>query len=515
MISSYRRRKGLLHGTAWLLTMLIAMTLSIHLQAFAEDGELTCGLTQHQHESDCYGPVLVCDQEEREAIVKTVRIFTGAFSVHVHTDSCLNAEGKIQCGYIAGEYLHQHNEWCFDEDGNLVCGLEERATHRHNSECTVEVRELVCNLEETAGHQHSEECWKLNRMLICSLPETSAHQHSEECYTVSRQLICTLEEDKGHAHTDSCFDDEGNLICTQMERNGHQHGEACYSEEKTLTCTRPETEGHTHTEACWLEESELICSSEEVEPHAHTEECWRVTTVHLCNHRHTSACFETVIINGEKRTLAVCGYLEVLRFTSGESDWEEQTVVIDEGHVHSDACWDVSEKPVCGYPEHEHFDECQATYELLEEKQTANEFAEEIHEVLTIDLSTSFSKDPEENAIGYPSEESTEETTNDLYEEIAEETETDSLEPEKMPQVIIRSSVAGVARVGDEITLSVTIPEGYAIQWQFTPDAGKTVLDIEGAILSDYSFVLTSENMDYRYRVCVYQIEPEEISGDV
>jgi hypothetical protein len=36
------------------------------------------------------------------------------------------------------------------------------------------------------------------------------------------------------------------------------------------------------------------------------------------------------------------------------------------------------------------------------------------------------------------------------------------------------------------------------------------VADIEGAVLPEYTFVLTSENMDYRYRVCLRRTGAEE-----
>ena len=105
-------------------------------------------------------------------------------------------------------------------------------------------------------------------------------------------------------------------------------------------------------------------------------------------------------------------------------------------------------------------------------------------------------------------EESAETEEDDKLEEALEEEEAG--EPEPLPKVVIHSSAGGMAQIGDEITLSVMIPEGYAVQWQFTPDEGVTVADIEGAVQSSYTFVLTKENMGYCYRVWLHRMPAEE-----
>ena len=79
---------------------------------------------------------------------------------------------------------------------------------------------------------------------------------------------------------------------------------------------------------------------------------------------------------------------------------------------------------------------------------------------------------------------------------------------------MIHSSADGAAEIDDEITLSVEIPEGYAVQWQYTPDEGLTVKDIEGATLPEYTFVLTEENIGYLYRVRIYR-NGEDADGGV
>ena len=41
------------------------------------------------------------------------------------------------------------------------------------------------------------------------------------------------------------------------------------------------------------------------------------------------------------------------------------------------------------------------------------------------------------------------------------------------------------------------------MQWQYTPDGGETVVDIEGANGLTYTYEITLENAGYLWRLCV------------
>ena len=76
-------------------------------------------------------------------------------------------------------------------------------------------------------------------------------------------------------------------------------------------------------------------------------------------------------------------------------------------------------------------------------------------------------------------------------------------------KVSVFTSVDGEAFVffGTEITVSCRL-EGfedtaYTLQWQYTPDDGATVFDVEGATSESFTYTLTEENAGYRYRVVV------------
>ncbi len=160
--------------------------------------------------------------------------------------------------------------------------------------------------------------------LTCTLPE---HQHSPECYP----LICSQEESehveeevpqfvnafKPHEHSEACYDAEKNLICDLVEKEYiHQHNEFCYDAEGALACGLDEKKPHEHTAECRDAEGRLICP----------------------------------FVDG----------LKVQEFITTEDNWYSVTVIHQEGHKHTAACYDMTAEPICGMQEHEHSAECYA-----------------------------------------------------------------------------------------------------------------------------------------------------------
>lgn len=82
-------------------------------------------------------------------------------------------------------------------------------------------------------------------------------------------------------------------------------------------------------------------------------------------------------------------------------------------------------------------------------------------------------------------------------------------EEEKIRAISVSTSAAGseVVREGDVITLTATLVgfenDLYALQWQYTPDGGLTVLDADSASELTYSYVVNAENAAYLWRVQV------------
>ena len=49
----------------------------------------------------------------------------------------------------------------------------------------------------------------------------------------------------------------------------------------------------------------------------------------------------------------------------------------------------------------------------------------------------------------------------------------------------------------------------YQLQWQYTPDGGETIIDVEGATGLTYSFPVTQENAGYLWRLSVQVVQPD------
>ena len=271
--------------------------------------ELICTQTEHLHTETCYAAPETVLRREPACGTETL-------GLHVHTESCFDAEGNPVCGY-ADFIVHTHDASCYTESGALWCGLPEIEAHTHDEACY-------------APHVHTDACFAGDPAPVCGLPE---HVHTDECYTETLTLVCELAETEGHAHGADCYDDEGNLVCELAETEGHVHGGDCYSAVRTLICGYPETP-HVHDESCFAQLSP-VCGFAEGE---RVPVCGREEIV---LHTHTAACFDDA-------GLLVCGQTEV------------------RAHVHTDACFAAFEEPVgepvlvCGLAEHVHTTECYA-----------------------------------------------------------------------------------------------------------------------------------------------------------
>ena len=202
----------------------------------------------------------------------------------------------------------------------------EPVAHVHNDDC-YDGETLVCALPEIEAHTHTEACFAEQRTLTCTLAENPGHQHGEGCYAAREEMTCGLEENPGHVHNGTCFNDSGVLICTMAEGDG----------------------AHTHTADCYALRMELNCEHEDDAANA----------PEAAAHRHSEDCFTLISVNGEQRKAATCGFTETPVFVSTEDCWTTYEAAIG-GHTHTDACYAVSELPVCGLEEHTHTEECYA-----------------------------------------------------------------------------------------------------------------------------------------------------------
>ena len=148
-------------------------------------------------------------------------------------------------------------------------------------------------------------------------------QATTKTYQV-RELTCTAVPPTGeacadffaHIHNDDCYDSNGHLVCPLPEIKPHRHTEDCYSTGRVLACGLPESDGHQHTADCYTPvRGDLICE------------------------------------------------------LSTEPVLDEQGNVLQEGHVHTDECYEWRDELTCGMEEgqgaHHHDDSCYQTETTL------------------------------------------------------------------------------------------------------------------------------------------------------
>ena len=183
------------------------------------------------------------------------------------------------------------------------------------------------------------------------------HTHTDSCYDEEGELVCGYADFVAHTHDSSCYGEDGTLICPLEERKPHTHTASCYQETEALACGREETQGHTHTEACY--ETQLVCSQEESQGHTHT------------GHVHTDACYTVTQTRICESTEPDHVHTEECYETQRELTCTQDTGCYDEngnlicgleetqGHTHSEDCYDT--QLVCGQEEtepHTHTDSC-------------------------------------------------------------------------------------------------------------------------------------------------------------
>ena len=353
---------------------------------YAERVELTCGLEEsagHVHTDACKTVETrpICGLEENKGHVHTAACYTEEDELtcgkaesagHVHGDACYAVRSVLSCGReeSAG---HVHGDACYTVRSVLSCGREESAGHVHGSGCYT--RTLTCGQEEGEAHAHSDGCY--SNVLTCGKSEgEGAHTHSDACYEQVRELTCGKIEGEGaHTHSEACYDQVRELVCGKAEgEDAHTHSETCYTHTKKLTCGKSEGEGaHTHGEACYSKETVITCGIAEGDgAHSHTDACYtrvrelvcgedmsekaakQLKLEHVEMHTHKASCFATVRKDDHDVQVAVCGKWEVPAFESSADSWTEETIVVDEGHTHTEACYQPSVGPTCGIETHEH-----------------------------------------------------------------------------------------------------------------------------------------------------------------
>ncbi len=335
---------------------------------------LDCQYEVHEHTEDCY--------EENEDGEEVLVCGMADYVIHVHNDDCYDQKGNLVC-QLSEHELHEHDDSCWEEEEVLICGEEEsegsaaeveEAGTADDAEQTAEpaedsqepeaeeksgsdaetVKELACEKEEHkhddscyadgAGcdkeeHTHGDSCYEKTEELVCDAAE---HTHDDSCYTAGEsELTC---EESEHEHGDDCYDEEGNLVCEESE---HTHGDGCYSEGGSeLTC---EMEEHTHGDGCYEVTETLVCETEE---HEHDDSCAAESEL-VCEieeHEHDDSCYVETEMEAEpeqKETSEPAEEPKTEEDTKTEAPAESGEEA-EEGHTHTDDCYETQEVLTCG-----------------------------------------------------------------------------------------------------------------------------------------------------------------------
>ena len=95
--------------------------------------------------------------------------------------------------------------------------------------------------------------------------------------------------------------------------------------------------------------------------------------------------------------------------------------------------------------------------------------------------------------------------------EESEDASADDLQPAPADPAITISYQIEENDDGETVVVLIADVEGvegpYALQWQYSPDDGATVIDVENATGSEYRYISDEENALYSWRVIVTVIE--------
>lgn len=284
--------------------------------------ELICNQEEHaEHDNDCWQ--LLCTEKE-----------------HTHTDAC------YETGISCTQEEHTHTSACHEDV--LSCGKE---VHEHTTDCYHEV--LHCT--ETA-HTHTDACHEVK---VCDKEEhTHADKRSGKGQFKVSTVSCepykvlvffpyphyetktTCKHGEFTNETNPCYD--WVLDCNKDERYDGPHDESCYKWK--LVCTK---ENHIHSDACQYDK--IVCGLGE---HEHTANCYHDEL--NCTkevHTHSDNCYTDQITCGKTEHThdATCEYRNLICEEKEHTHDNTCYGYVDEIHVHTDACYRVTE----GYWTHE------------------------------------------------------------------------------------------------------------------------------------------------------------------
>ena len=156
------------------------------------------------------------------------------------------------------------------------------------------------------------------------------------------QLLCSQDV---HSHTEDCYDERGNAVCGYADFVVHGHTADCYARDGGLVCPLPEIKTHAHGTDCFAQPF-LVCGLEEGE---------------LDGGGDASDPAQAAPVPAQPPEAEPYGSED------GSPDSVFAFPVVQQGHVHTQACWSEPEL-LCGREEislHIHGAECESDGVLI------------------------------------------------------------------------------------------------------------------------------------------------------
>ncbi len=266
----------------------------------------------------------------------------------------------------------------------------------------------------------------LEHTTYCGLAE---HTHTDECYgqitsVVSKVPLPVEENTFIHHHTAGCYDEAGELFCGEAEFVVHTHDGNCYNTDGSLWCNLPEIAAHTHDESCGGAEQPDTAVDKNTDGQVHKE-----------SHTHTDECYEI-----QKKL--VCGFDDPENSPEYEEEYEtgemDIPVVTDEEYSIADEASDENSIPIFADGE-EAADGAEIGVELEETETERHVHTEDCYsygKILVCTEAESAEPEPDLYEIGLT--EDTESAESEEYTEITEEN-PDGDEPRVclLPEVVL------------------------------------------------------------------------------
>ncbi len=333
----------------------------VHTDAcYEEVTTLACGEWElHTHEDSCYDEE--CFDKDGN-LIEGSRVSCGLLQLeeHTHTGDCFKTVELTPEEVAAlnnGAKLHVHEDSCYDAERNLICGYD--VTHIHSAECYGDAGKLICSYAEEAENEKT--CEGSGYSVKVTYPDSAGIPENAEL--IVRQI--TKESDperfeQRQAEAREALGNENSSIHALFDIGFYVDGEEIEPED-TVNVTIQLLDDNGLPEGTPMQIVHFAESGNEVLESGDIDS-------------EGNANFETDSFS-EFMLVSAAGNIAVITTDGTESDDADGKPICGmEEHIHGEECNDADGGLICGMEEHAHDVNC------LEEK--AREEVEKVNRLI-------------------------------------------------------------------------------------------------------------------------------------